>query len=279
MSTQESVDFEHIREAVAIALAEDVGDGDVTAQLCESKLISARLISRESAIFCGQHWFNETFAQLDNTISIEWNCNDAEIIEVGQTVCVVHGDAPMILTGERTAINFIQTLSGTATITHHYQQKLKDTNTRLLDTRKTIPGLRHAQKYAVVCGGGTNHRMGLYDAYLIKENHIAACGSISNAVSKAKSMHPELSIEVEVETLDQLREAIDCQATIALLDNFSFEQVASAIALANGKIKLEVSGGVTLDNINDYAVLGIDYISVGALTKHIHAIDFSMLFE
>ncbi len=279
MSTQKSVDLEHIREAVSTALAEDIGEGDVTAQLCESKPINARLISRESAVLCGQHWFNEVFAQLDSTIQVNWASNDADLIRPGQTVCVAQGDAPKILTGERTAINFIQTLSGTATTTRQYMQKLEGTNTKLLDTRKTIPGLRHGQKYAVLCGGGNNHRMGLYDAYLIKENHIAACGSISNAVTKAKSTHPELTIEVEVETLDQLREAIDCQATIALLDNFSFEQVASAIALANGKIKLEISGGVSLNNINDYAVLGIDYVSVGALTKHLHAIDFSMLFE
>lgn len=279
MSTQKSVDLEHIREAVSTALAEDIGEGDVTAQLCESKPINARLISRESAVLCGQHWFNEVFAQLDSTIQVNWASNDADLIRPGQTVCVAQGDAPKILTGERTAINFIQTLSGTATTTRQYMQKLEGTNTKLLDTRKTIPGLRHGQKYAVLCGGGNNHRMGLYDAYLIKENHITACGSISNAVTKAKSTHPELTIEVEVETLDQLREAIDCQATIALLDNFSFEQVASAIALANGKIKLEISGGVSLNNINDYAVLGIDYVSVGALTKHLHAIDFSMLFE
>ena len=279
MNTLTSNTFTHIREAVCMALKEDVGDGDVSAQLCEDKLANARLLSRESAILCGQQWVNETFRQLDEKIQINWSCQDGDSIHAEQIICVISGSAPTILSGERTALNFLQSLSGTATTVKQYVTKLSGTSTRLLDTRKTIPGLRQAQKYAVSCGGGNNHRMGLYDAYLIKENHISACGSISNAVTKAKSLHPELTVEVEVETLDQLNEAINCHADIALLDNFTLEQVDQAVKLANAKIKLEVSGGITLDNISKYARTGIDFISVGALTKHVHATDFSMLFE
>lgn len=269
----------HIRQAVCMALKEDVGEGDVTAQLCDTKKIKARLISRESAILCGQQWVDETFRQLDETIQINWSCQDGDSIHPDLTICEITGNAPNVLTGERTALNFLQSLSGTATIANQYAQQLSDTNTKLLDTRKTIPGLRRAQKYAITCGGGNNHRMGLYDAYLIKENHITACGSIENAITKAKFLHPKLTIEVEVETLAQLNEAIGCDADIALLDNFSLAEVTQAITIAKGKIRLEVSGGITLNNIKEYAQLGIDYISVGALTKHVHAIDFSMLFE
>ena len=279
MNPSDTNNTAHINEAVRIALTEDIGAGDVTARLCEPKIISAYLISREPAILCGQQWFNQTFEQLDNTTSVDWNCQDGENIHAEQIVCTVSGNAPSILTGERTALNFLQTLSGTATIVNQFVQQLANTETVLLDTRKTIPGLRLAQKYAVVCGGGKNHRMGLYDAYLIKENHIAACGSITNAVTKAKSLQPNLLVEVEVETIDQLHEAMQCGANIALLDNFSFAQVASAITIAKKTIKLEVSGGITLKNIKDYAQLGVDYISVGALTKHLRATDFSMRFE
>ncbi len=269
----------YIREAVCIALKEDIGDGDVTAQLCESKPVHASIISREAAILCGRHWVDETFRQLDASIKTHWSCNDGDQIENGQTVCVISGNAPEILSGERTALNFLQSLSGTATIANQYASKLDGTSTQLLDTRKTIPGLRQAQKYAVTCGGGKNHRMGLFDAYLIKENHISACGSISNAIAKAQSQHPELKVEVEVETIAQLDEAISCGADIALLDNFDLDDVSRAVKNADGKIKLEVSGGITLENIQNFAQRGIDYISVGALTKHLKAIDFSMLFE
>ena len=278
MNTTDQTELAHIQEAVRIALAEDVGSGDVTAKLCEPFSATAQLLSRDTAILCGQPWFEETFKQLDNSVKIKWACQDGEQLQPNQVVCEVIGDAPSILTGERTALNFLQTLSGTATTVNQFAGQLAGTQTKLLDTRKTIPGLRYAQKYAVRCGGGKNHRMGLYDAYLIKENHIATCGSISNAVTRAKSLHPELMVEVEVETIDELREAMQCGVDIALLDNFSFAQVASAITIAHHKIKLEVSGGITLDNINDYAQLGIDFISVGALTKHLHAIDFSMRF-
>ena len=197
----------------------------------------------------------------------------------GNDICVVSGPARSILSGERTALNFLQTLSGTATATKKLLHRLKGTDTQLLDTRKTIPGLRYAQKYAVLCGGGKNHRMGLYDAYLIKENHIRACGSIGNAIARARQQHPELKIEVEVETHEQLNEAIEHKATIALLDNFSLQDVKQAVETSRQNIKLEVSGNITMDNINQYAMLGVDYISVGALTKHLQAVDFSMLFS
>ena len=279
MNTLPTNSFNYIQQAVCVALKEDVGTGDVTAQLCAPKPIEARIISRESAILCGQQWVDETFRQLDETIQTDWLCEDGENIKNSQTVCVVSGNAAHILSGERTALNFLQSLSGTATTVSRYAQKLADTNTQLLDTRKTIPGLRRAQKYAVSCGGGTNHRMGLFDAYLIKENHISACGSIRHAVTTAKQQHPDLTIEVEVETLSQLEEAIGCAADIALLDNFNLAAIGQAVNIAAGKIKLEVSGGITLDNIQSYAQQGIDYISVGALTKHLTAIDFSMLFE
>lgn len=268
-----------ICESVRIALAEDIGQGDVTAQLCAAKSVTAKVICRETATLCGQAWFNETFTQLDPTISVIWKRKDGDTMHPNQEVCIITGNTPTILSGERTALNFLQTLSGTATTTKKLLHRLKGTSTKLLDTRKTIPGLRVAQKYAVLCAGGTNHRMGLYDAYLIKENHISACGSIRNAIKNAKSQHPDLPIEIEVETIEQLEQAITHEANIALLDNFSLANVEQAVTLADNKIKLEVSGNIDMQNVNQYAMLGIDYISVGALTKHIQAIDFSMLFS
>lgn len=268
-----------ICESVRIALAEDIGQGDVTAALCSDDNIKAKVICRETATLCGQDWFNESFKQLNTSVNIQWLRQDGDVIHPGNEVCIITGPASTILTGERTALNFLQTLSATATATKKLLHRLKGTNTKLLDTRKTIPGLRYAQKYAVRCAGGNNHRMGLYDAYLIKENHIAACGSISNAVLRAKSQHSELTIEVEVENIDQLKQAMEHNADIALLDNFSLNDVKQAVTLAKDKIKLEVSGNINIDNINQYAMLGIDFISVGALTKHIQAIDFSMLFD
>ena len=267
-----------ISDSVRIALAEDIGAGDVSAALCGSSNITAQVICRETATLCGQAWFDETFKQIDSNITIKWARNDGEAMHPNNEVCAISGAAPAILTGERTALNFLQTLSGTATATKKLLHRLKGTHTKLLDTRKTIPGLRYAQKYAVHCAGGNNHRMGLYDAYLIKENHIAACGSISNAINQANSQHPELAIEVEVETIEQLKEALAHKATTALLDNFSLEEVKEAVVLADKKIKLEVSGNIDMNNIHQYAMLGVDYISVGALTKHVHAVDFSMLF-
>ena len=268
-----------IKESVRIALAEDIGQGDVTASLCDTSSITARVISRETATLCGQAWFEESFSQLSQEISIQWNCHDGDMIHPNQEVCTVLGPASIILTGERTALNFLQTLSGTATSTKKLLHRLKGSTTELLDTRKTIPGFRHAQKYAVKCAGGTNHRMGLYDAYLIKENHINACGSITTAISRARQQNPNLLIEIEVESIDQLEQAISCEADIALLDNFSESDVTKALEIADGKIKLEVSGNITMDNISQFAKLGVDYISSGSITKHIQAVDFSMRFD
>lgn len=279
MPTHNADNLATIRESVRIALAEDIGQGDVSAALCDDSNIKAKVICRETATLCGQAWFNESFKQLTTDIHIEWLRNDGDVVHPSNEVCAITGPAPFILSGERTALNFLQTLSATATATKKLLHRLKGTNTKLLDTRKTIPGLRYAQKYAVRCAGGENHRMGLYDAYLIKENHIAACGSIRNAITRANSQHPELRIEIEVENIDELKQAIDHKADIALLDNFSLQQVEQAIELGKNKIKLEVSGNIDMNNINQYAMLGVDYISVGALTKHIQAIDFSMLFE
>lgn len=270
------IDVNLIADNVRIALAEDIGSGDVTAALCPNKKITAKVICRETATLCGTDWFNETFRQIDSEIKLDWHCKDGDMIHPNKEVCALIGNARGILSGERTALNFLQTFSATATATRKLLHRLRGTEAKLLDTRKTLPGLRIAQKYAVQCAGGTNHRIGLYDAYLIKENHITACGSIGNAVSQARSQHTDLTIEVEVETLDQLRQAIDCQADIALLDNFSLEAVEQAVAIGKNQIKLEVSGNIGMDNIYQYAVLGVDYISVGALTKNIQAIDYSM---
>ena len=279
MQAHDSTNVVTISEAVRIALAEDIGQGDVSAALCDPHNVTAKVICRETATLCGQAWFDETFNQLDSNVSVDWLRTDGDVMHPGNEICKISGPARSILSGERTALNFLQTLSGTATATKKFLHRLKGTNTKLLDTRKTIPGLRYAQKYAVLCAGGNNHRMGLYDAYLIKENHIAACGSISNAIARAKQQNSGLKIEVEVETLEQLKQAIDHQANIALLDNFSLQEVKQAVEMGDKKIKLEVSGNITMDNINQYALLGVDYISVGALTKHVHAVDFSMLFS
>lgn len=278
MSTHSADNLIIIRESVTVALSEDIGQGDVTAALCNNDNINAKVICRETATLCGQQWFEESFNQLNRNIAIKWHKQDGDMMHPDSDVCTLSGPAPHILTGERTALNFLQTLSATATSTKKLLHRLKGTNTKLLDTRKTIPGLRYAQKYAVRCAGGNNHRMGLYDAYLIKENHIAACGSISNAIARAKTNQPELKIEVEVETIEELKQAIENNADIALLDNFSLAQVEQAVELGKDKIKLEVSGNITMDTISQYASLGVDYVSVGALTKHIQAIDFSMLF-
>ncbi|MEM8843520.1 MAG: carboxylating nicotinate-nucleotide diphosphorylase [Pseudomonadota bacterium] len=277
--TQPLISHQVISENVRIALAEDIGEGDVTAQLCAKKTAKSKVICRETATLCGIDWFNETFKQLDPNISIKWNYKDGDMLHPTQEVCDIEGSAPAILSGERTALNFLQTLSATATATRKLLHRLRGTDTQLLDTRKTIPGLRLAQKYAVQCAGGTNHRMGLYDAYLIKENHIRTCGSITNAVTNAKSQRADLKVEIEVETLYQLEEAIACHADIVLLDNFTLDEVKQAVEMSKNKIKLEVSGNIGMENIFSYAALGVDFISVGGLTKHIQAVDFSMLFS
>ncbi|KTD14793.1 nicotinate-nucleotide pyrophosphorylase [Legionella gratiana] len=266
---------------VTRALQEDVGDGDITAALLPADLkVEAEIISREPMIVCGQPWVNEVFRQIDEQIQIKWRVAEADWLDVPTTLCTIYGLARTILTAERTTLNFLQTLSATATQTHFYVRQLLGTQTRLLDTRKTLPGLRVAQKYAVTCGGGFNHRMGLYDAFLIKENHIKACGSVTQAVTLARQAHRTSLIEIEVETLEELREAILAHPDRIMLDNFSEEMLEKAVEMNQPKhCTLEVSGGVTLENIAKIAQLGVDFISVGAITKSIQAIDLSLLIR
>ncbi len=268
-----------IEENVFYALKEDIGDGDITAELIPHDNISlATVISRENCVFCGLDWFEETYRQIDQEILIDWFVDDGDDIEPEQVICTISGSSQNILTGERTALNFVQTLSATATVSKKYAQKVKDTGTKILDTRKTIPGLRMAQKYAVSCGGCENHRLGLFDAFLIKENHIKACDGIQNAVDEARFHNPDMKIEVEVENLDELQQAIDAGTDRVLLDNFDIETLQHAVAICKGKIISEASGNITIENINDVAKTGVDYISTGALTKNIKAIDLSMRF-
>ena len=257
------------------ALTEDVGNGDITADLIPNdSLASAILITREHAVLSGIAWFNEVFNQLDETIKIEWQVSDSDVIMPDQTLCQIDGPARSILTGERTAINFLQTLSGTATSVARFVNLIKDTNTKILDTRKTIPGLRLAQKYAVTCGGGLNHRIGLYDAILIKENHILAAGSITAAITQAKQKN--VSVEIEVESLEELEEALAANPDQILLDNFSIAELIKAVSITKDRAKLEASGNIDKHTIRAIAETGVDYISIGALTKHVQAIDFSM---
>lgn len=274
-----------ITRAVADTLKEDLGgslnaDNDVTAALIPAEAMNtATIITREHGVFCGQAWADEVFKQLGGKVTIEWHVKDGDNVEPNQTLCTLTGPARDLLTGERNAMNFIQTLSGCATITAQYAAKIAHTECRLLDTRKTIPGLRSALKYAVACGGGYNHRIGVFDAYLIKENHIIACGGITQAVTKAKELQPGKPVEVETENLDELREAIHAGADIIMLDNFTTEMMRQAVEINAGRAALENSGNVTLDTIAKYAETGVDYISVGALTKHVKAMDLSMRFK
>lgn len=266
-----------IHQQVSEALREDIGSGDVTAALLDpQQLADARVISRENGILCGTAWFDEVFRQLDGTIRIDWSVHDGDALSPNQVLCRLHGPTHSLLTGERTALNFLQTLSGTATVTHRFVQAIGDSRTRLLDTRKTLPGLRLAQKYAVTCGGGHNHRIGLYDMVLLKENHVTSCGSIQAAVQSAMQRFPTLPIEVEVESLDELQQAIDAGAHRILLDNFIVADLRKAVALTAGRAELEISGNVTLSNIAEFATIGVDYISTGAITKHVIALDLSM---
>ncbi|MDF2275459.1 carboxylating nicotinate-nucleotide diphosphorylase [Aeromonas caviae] len=279
-----------IRRAVRAALLEDLGDAltaldqpdasaDITAQLIPADRIStARVITREAGVFCGQPWVDEVFAQLGGEVKVEWKVQDGERLAPNQELFRLHGPARVLLTGERNALNFVQTLSGVATLTARYVAELEGTDCRLLDTRKTLPGLRSAQKYAVTCGGGKNHRIGLFDAYLIKENHILACGGIAEAISEARRLNPDKPVEVEVESLDELEQALAARADIVMLDNFDIPMMQEAVRLNQGRAKLEVSGNVTLDTLAGYAATGIDFISVGALTKHVRALDLSMRF-
>lgn len=269
-----------IRDQVKQALAEDLGPGDITAALIpEDKQSQATLIVREEAVLCGQAWFNEVFAQLDESIQVDWKAADGDDLKADQVICQISGNSRQILTAERTAMNFLQTLSGTASITRKYASQLEESPTRLLDTRKTVPGLRAAQKYAVRCGGGYNHRHGLFDSVLIKENHIIAAGSIDNAVQTAKGSIPHgLKVEVEVETLDELKQAVQAGADVLLLDNMSIDMLIEAVNLNQGRAELEVSGNITVENLKRLGEIGVDFISVGAITKHIHATDFSLRF-
>ncbi len=270
----------HIDDAVRLALAEDLGSGDISAALVPAgRIWKASVYTRDHAILCGRNWFDAVFRQLDEGIEIRWYSADGESIEPHQVVCTLKGPARALLSGERTALNFLQTLSGTATLAQRYARKLDGLATRILDTRKTLPGLRRAQKYAVRCGGCHNHRMGLFEAFLIKENHIAACGSIEAAVKTARQQQPELMVEIEVENLDELALALEAGADRIMLDNFVPEQIAAAVTLSAGRAELEASGNISLDNIREYAKTGVDYISVGALTKDVIAVDFSMRFD
>jgi nicotinate-nucleotide pyrophosphorylase (carboxylating) len=286
-----------ISKTISWALCEDLGavdnampqaSQDITAMLIpENEQAVATVITREDCIVCGVAWVNEVFKQLDASLNrtceqatkITWFVNDGESVAANSTLFELEGDARTLLTGERVALNFLQTLSGTATLTSHYVKELAGSDTKLLDTRKTLPGLRSAQKYAVLCGGGVNHRIGLFDAFLIKENHIAACGGISQAVATAKSNHSDKTVEVEVESLNELEQALNAGADIIMLDNFTPAMIEQAVKATRGKAKLEVSGNMTIEILQEYAKAGVDYISSGALTKHVNAIDLSMRFK
>ncbi|SNY60766.1 nicotinate-nucleotide pyrophosphorylase [carboxylating] [Arsukibacterium tuosuense] len=278
---------QEISRSVQAALAEDLGflllaDGDITASLIPaSQQASATIISREACVVCGTAWVNEVFAQLNQQtqsgqVTINWLVQDGDKVAADSLLCQLQGPAQLLLTGERSALNFLQLLSGTATVTASYASLLATTSTRLLDTRKTLPGLRFAQKYAVHCGGGLNHRFGLFDAFLIKENHIAAAGSIAAAVSQARQNFPGKPVEVETENLAEVQQALSAGADIIMLDNFSLADISAAVSLNNGQAKLEVSGNITAGRLSELAATGVDFISSGALTKHVQAIDLSM---
>lgn len=275
-----------IPAAVALALREDLGgevdaNNDITAQLLPADdRAHAVVITREDGIFCGKRWVEEVFIQLaGDDVTLTWHVADGDAITANQPLFELDGPSRVLLTGERTALNFVQTLSGVASVVSRYVALLAGTKTQLLDTRKTLPGLRTALKYAVLCGGGANHRLGLSDAFLIKENHIIAAGSVRKAVEKAFWLHPDVPVEVEVETLEELDDALKAGADIIMLDNFDTAQMREAVKRANGQARLEVSGNVTAETIREFADTGVDYISVGALTKHVQALDLSMRFR
>jgi len=302
---------QEIANAISLALYEDLNNGtDITAELIpEHEIAVATVITREECIICGVEWVNETFRQLDEKVAqlykaqldkesqaqnnevfvptkITWFVNDGQHVMPNTTLFELSGFARTLLTGERTALNFLQSLSATATVTSEYVKALKGSTTKLLDTRKTVPGLRNAQKYAVTCGGGFNHRIGLFDAFLIKENHVAACGGITKAIEQAKTNHPGKKVEVEVESIEELTQALNAKADIIMLDNFTHEMIEQGITLRDTlnseqgyTTKIEVSGNMTLETLAEYAKPGVDFISVGALTKHIKAVDLSMRFS
>ena len=274
-----------ITRAVADTLREDLGGtldagADITTSLIPADTQNvATIITREHGVFCGKMWADEVFKQLGGEVAIDWHVDDGDKVEPNQVLCTMSGPARILLTGERNAMNFIQTLSGCATITAQYAEKIAHTQCRLLDTRKTIPGLRSALKYAVACGGGLNHRIGVFDAYLIKENHIIACGGITKAITTAKQLNPGKPVEVETESLEELNQAIEAGADIIMLDNFTTNMMREAVKINAGRAALENSGNVTMDTIKEFAETGVDYISVGALTKHLKAMDLSMRFK
>lgn len=266
-----------IEESVRRALEEDIRTGDITAQLIPAEnRATAKVITREHAVICGTAWVDEVFRQLDSSVTTHWLVQDGDEVQPGQTLLELSGPARSLLTGERTALNFLQSLSGTATLSRQYAKLVEGSDIKVLDTRKTIPGLRLAQKYAVKIGGCHNHRIGLYDAFLIKENHIAACGGIAAAVAKAHEIAPGKPVEVEVENLDELQQALDAGADIIMLDNFDAGQIREAVNINSGRAKLEVSGNLEAGNLASKAIPGIDYLSSGSLTKHCRAIDLSM---
>ena len=274
-----SKDPKKVMDSVVLALSEDIGTGDVSADLLDDKTVSAQIIAKQSAVVCGIEYAQISFLLLNEDIQIEWKKSDGEAIAKGEVLCLLFGSANSIVSAERVALNFLQTLSAVATQTKILVDKIAHTNAKLLDTRKTIPGLRLAQKYAVKCGGGVNHRMGLYDAVMLKENHIIASGSIANAVQSAVSKYPDLPLIVEVETLQQLTEVLELEGvTRVLCDNFSLTDLAQAVVLAKDKLPLEASGNIDEHNIVEIANTGVDYISIGSISKNIQAIDFSLRF-
>lgn len=285
-----SLDKRHLADAlppaseiladVRRAFAEDIGTGDATADLLDAtSTATAVLTCREDAVLCGTAWFDTCFRELDPDVRIEWLAHDGDRVPAGSAICRLAGNARALVTAERSALNFLQLLSSTATVTSHYVDAIASTTTRVLDTRKTLPGLRRAQKYAVRCGGGTNHRIGLFDAMMLKENHIIAAGGIPDAVRAARRIHPALPLIVEVEDLDELAQAVDAGADRALLDNFTPAMLAEAVAFTAGRIPLEVSGNVEIDTIRAIAETGVDFISSGALTKNVRAVDLSLRLD
>jgi nicotinate-nucleotide pyrophosphorylase (carboxylating) len=271
---------EPLLQTVRSALSEDVGSGDITAHLIpETHSARAGVICREPAVLCGMAWFNAVFAELDTRIRVDWHVHDGAQIGSGQRLCTLQGPARAMLTGERTALNFLQTLSGTATLARRYADVVADLPVRILDTRKTLPGLRLAQKYAVRIGGCHNHRTGLYDGILIKENHIVAAGSIQQAIQQARAENPGMPVEIEVENEAQIHQALEACAERLLLDNFPLPGLKQAVKLVDGRAELEASGGITLENLRVVALAGVDFISIGTLTKNVQSIDLSMLFE
>ena len=269
-----------IQTTVARALAEDIGTGDVTAGLIPAdKQASATVISREAAVLCGTAWFDEVFRQLDSAVTVTWQQQDGDKVAANALLCTLTGSARSILSGERAALNFLQTLSATATATRAYVDLIAHTHCQILDTRKTLPCLRTAQKYAVLCGGGTNHRIGLYDRVLIKENHIMAAGSITAAIQQARQLHPNILVEVETENLAELAEATAAHADIIMLDEYSLDDMREAVRVTNGRIPLEASGSVNPQTVAAIAETGVDFISIGSITKHVRAVDLSMRFQ